>query len=110
MTLYKLVNGAIAELRERRDDHPNKNEPHEAIHEIAYRKVPDNYHVLLDLAAHHIHLAIDDPEMGPLNGINFDGTPSPVNIIAANVYEHIEHALRDAWQEMLDEEVDDDAA
>jgi hypothetical protein len=63
----------------------------------------------LQLAAENINLAVDTPECGPA----FDGSPTPVNIIAANVFEHIERELWDAWSEMQDEEeeeVDNDAA
>ena len=110
MNLHELVNDAIAELRDWREDNPTSDEPHDAIHEIADTSVPVYTGDLLRLAAENLHLAVDDPELGPANGCNFDGTNSPVNIIAANVYEHIEAALWEAWQEMLDEEDDDDAA
>jgi hypothetical protein len=105
MTLYALERDAIAELREWREDHPHE-EPHDAIHEIADSSVPVYTGDLLRLAAENIALATDEPEVGPA----FDGSPMPVNIIAANVYEHLERALWDAWQTMEDEEADDDAA
>ena len=112
MNLYTMVNDAIAELREWRMDNPNETEPHDAIFEIADSAVPVYTGDLLRLAAENLQLATNEPELGPANGCNFDGTPSPVNIIAANVFEHVEQALWTAWREMEgeDEEDDDDAA
>jgi len=111
MTLGQIVQDAITELREWHDENSSADEPHDRIFEIADGSVPVYTHDLLRLAADNCHLATDEPELGPANGSNFDGTHSPVNIIAANVYEHIEAALWTAWQEMLDEEeADDDAA
>jgi len=109
MNLYQLVNDAITELHEWHQDNPDETEPHDQIFEIADSSVPVYTGDLLRLAAENLHLATEEPELGPANGSNFDGTPSPVNIIAANVFEHIEQALWGAWQEMLDEEEDDDA-
>lgn len=106
MTLDSLVADAVEELRQWQTDHPDESEPHDAIHEIADTAVPVYTGDLLRLAAENLQLATDEPELGPA----FDGTPTPVNIIAANVFEHIEQALWAAWQEMLDEEADDDAA
>lgn len=106
MTLYELVNDAIAELREWRQDNPDNEEPHDTLFEIADSSVPVYTHDLLRLAADNCHLATDEPELGPA----FDGSPTPANIIAANVFEYIQAALWKAWQEMLDEEVADDAA
>jgi hypothetical protein len=112
MNLYQIVEDAKCELREWRDDHPDDDEPHDVIHEIADGSVPVYTAELLRLAADNIHLAVDEPELGPANGCNFDGTPSPINIIAANIFEHIEQALWEEWQTILDEEAeaDDDAA
>jgi len=106
MNLLQLVTDAIAELREWRADHPD-DEPHDAIHEIADTSVPVYTGDLLRLAAENLHLATDEPELGPANGSNFDGTNSPINIIAANIFEHIESALWDAWEE-IEKGVDDD--
>lgn len=108
MTLYQLVDDAVAELREWRDS-PDGADIADAIHEIADSSVPVYTGDLLRLAAENIALAVDTPECGPA----FDGEPTPVNIIGANVFEHIEQALWAAWQAMQDEEdeeADDDAA
>ena len=106
MTLDQIVQDAVEELRDWHADHQGEDEPHDAIHEIADSAVPVYTGDLLRLAAENIALAVDEPELGPA----FDGTPTPVNIIAANIYEHIEAVLWEAWREMLDEEEDDDDA
>ena len=104
MTLDELETDAVAELRQWHADNPEATEPHDAIFEIADNAVPIYTGDLLRLAAENLQLATDEPELGPA----FDGKPTPVNIIAANVFEHVEAALWAAWQE--DEEADDDAA
>jgi|GEM_PF-3341164 len=94
-----LLASARAELRERwagyRDDFgPRHDEPHDLIHEIADGCVPVYTSQLLSLAAGCNELATATPELGPA----FDGAPTPVNIIAANVFEAIEAALWDEWE------------
>jgi len=96
-----LLVEARTELRERwtdyRDDFgPLQNEPHDVIHEIADGCVPLYTSQLLSLAVEDIELATATPELGPA----FDGSPTPVNIIAANLFEKIESALWQAWQEI----------
>lgn len=105
MHLYQLVDDAIAELREWREEHPDEDEPHDAIFEIADSSVPVYTGDLLRLAAEHLFLATEEPELGPA----FDGAPTPVNIIAANVFAHVEEALWEAWRALDDEEDDDEA-
>ncbi len=60
-------------------------EPHDAAHDIADTVTPHYTSDLLQVAANCSHMATDEPECGPA----FDGTPTPTNIIAANVYEAI---------------------
>lgn len=108
MNLHEIVNDAITELHDWHADNPSETEPHDQIFEIADSSVPVYTGDLLRLAAENLQLATADPELGPANGSNFDGTPSPVNIIASNVFEHIEAALWDAWHEMQAEEEEED--
>lgn len=67
----------------------------DVIHEIADGTVPIYTHDILECATNDNSLATDVPELGPA----FDGTPTPVNIIAANIFERIEQALWDKVQE-----------
>ena len=71
-----------------------RDEPHDTISEAADSNVPIYNGDLLDLAAGDNNLAYVVPELGPA----FDGSPTPINIIAANVYEAIEAHLWEWWQ------------
>lgn len=99
LTVSSILADACAELGDRwwnyRDDFgPRQDEPHDVIHEIADGSVPVYTSELLRLAAESNELATATPELGPA----FDGSPTPVNIIAANVFEAIETALWEEWQ------------
>jgi len=72
-----------------------QGEPHDVIHEVADSSVPCYTAELLRLAHEDLHLATEEPELGPA----FDGSPTPTNIIAANVFERIEAALWEYWQD-----------
>jgi len=52
----------------------------------------------MELAAGDINLATDEPEVGPA----FDGSPTPVNIIAGNIYDRLLEAAYDEWYEVKD--------
>lgn|SRR5512139_1281099 len=73
---------------------------HDEIFEVADSMVPVYYSELLDLAADNNNLATDEPELGPASGSNFDGSNSPVNIIAANIFEALESYLWDCWRDI----------
>jgi hypothetical protein len=94
-TLRELQNDAVEELREWCNDNPVEL-PHDVIHELADSITPIYTNTLMQLAAENIRLATKEPELGPA----FDGSPTPVNIIAANVYEAICDALWVAWGEI----------
>lgn len=101
--LTDLIDGARTELRERwanyRDEFgPRADEPHDVIHELADSCVPVYTSDLLALANEDNGLATDEPEISPA----FDGSPTPTNIIAANVFERIEAALWDEWSKIED--------
>lgn len=85
-TLYDLIEGAKEELR---DQWKESRYPEDLVGEIADSWVPIYTHDLLRMAADNMELATNEPELGPA----FDGTPTPVNIIAANIYEELSNAL-----------------
>lgn len=66
---------------------------HDLAHEVADSCVPVYTDQLLELAADNYNLAVDTPELGPA----YDGAPTPINIIAANVYERLYEV---AWDEI----------
>ena len=102
-TITALESDARDELRDRwtnyREDFAGGCESG-VIHEVADSMVPVYTSQLLELANEDNGLATDEPELGPA----FDGAPTPVNVIAANVYERLTAVLWDAWREIENEE------
>lgn len=94
--MFNLLKDARQELRERLEDWGEddfeQDEPHDIIHEIADSNVPVYTSDLMQLAADDLSLATNEPELGPA----FDGSPTPTNIVAANVYDAI---TEDLWKE-----------
>ncbi len=86
---YQMAREAFDEHLDYQDSAADRlavvNDPADAVNEIADICVPVYTAGLLQLAANSPELAVDEPECGPA----FDGTPTPTNIIAANVYEAI---------------------
>ena len=102
-TLEEITQDAIDELRERAEDGGilRMNEPDYdgALAEIADSSVPVYTSDLMELAANNLDLATNMPECGPA----FDGEPTPANIVAANIYEHVTQALWDEWDTIKEE-------
>ena len=102
--LSEILRNAEDELTNRWENYRDEfyqGEPHDVIAEIADSSVPVYYSDLLELANEDNSLATDEPEIGPA----FDGSPTPVNIIAANVYEAITAHLWEAWRDLrMDED------
>jgi len=76
------------------------------IFETADSSVPIYTSDLLECASDDLYLATEEPELGPASGSNFDGSNSPVNIIAANVFEALESDLWDYWRELESDDSD----
>lgn len=102
--LYDLVKSACDELQEWIDENPGDDEPHDRIFEIADSHVPVYNSDIIQCASDNINLALDEPELGPA----FDGSPTPItiNIIAANIFEHIEAELWEYYNEHKDDYLD----
>jgi len=113
--LYDIEQSAIDDLRNRLNDliseekiadpdsvdNDYHNELCEMVFEISDSNVPIYNGDILQLAADNYDLALNEPELGPA----FDGSPTPINIIAANIFEHIENRL---WEYVRDEMESDD--
>jgi hypothetical protein len=100
--LYDLVKSACEELQEWIDENPGDDEPHDRIFEIADSHVPVYNSDIIQCAADNISLAVDEPELGPA----FDGSPTPINIIAANIFEYIEAELWEYYNDHKDDGLD----
>jgi hypothetical protein len=101
-TLEQLTKDAIEELEDWVESNPGEDATDSAISEIADSSVPIYTGDILAVAASNYFLATDEPEIGPA----FDGSPTPTNIIAANIYEHIYQALYERWYELEKERAD----
>ena len=102
-TLQSCIDNAIETLKEWWEDGECRHarDIEDDIYEIADGAVPIYNSDLLEVAADSPMVAMAEPECGPA----FDGTPTPINIIAANIYEAITEALHIAARD-LEEEAD----
>ena len=98
-TLYGLEQGIKAEVRERAKELLEDAYPEDTLTEMVDSWVPIYNSDLLDVAADNMDMALLEPEVGPA----FDGTPTPINIIAANIYEALNVAAFDEWLKVQDE-------
>jgi len=113
MNLQDIYDDAVEELKDRIQDEfgmmpfEDVNEMYEndednpdwitdIILEVADSNVPIYTSDLLDVASNDNWVATNDPSLGPA----FDGSPTPTNIIAANIFEGIEENL---WEFMNSE-------
>lgn len=76
----------------------------DAVHEIVDGIVPVYNAALLEVAADSPTVALTEPEIGPA----FDGSPTPINIIAANIYEALTEAAYAEWRTIADEDEGDE--
>lgn len=92
-TIDGLISSVCEQVREL-----DVTEPYveDRLHEIVDSTVPFYTGDLLDLAAADNELATAAPELGPA----FDGSPTPTNIIAANVYERLSNAAHQELHEL----------
>lgn len=101
-TLQDCIDSAEADLREQWEDNECRvaSDVEDDIFEIADGHVPIYNATLLEIASSNNDMAFLEPECGPA----FDGTPTPINIIAANIYEAITAALYSLAQTLEEEE------
>lgn len=90
-TLNDLLRYVEENVKEAFEYSPDAD-PSEVAHEVADGLVPVYTSDLLQIAAlDDMNLAVTEPECGPA----YDGSPTPVNIIAANIYERLNE---EAWE------------
>ncbi len=93
LSMWQLEKDIRQEVRDEAQNLLDSRYPEDMIHEWADSHVPVYTTDLMELAASDIALATDEPEVGP----GFDGSPTPVNIIVANVYERLWRAASNEW-------------
>ena len=98
MSLQNDVITAKDDLRDWIKENPYDEEPHDYIFELTDSSVPVYTSDIIDYAADNYSLAVDTPELGPA----FDGSPTPINIIAANIFEYIQTELWVYWNDERD--------
>jgi len=96
-SLQQIIDGAKEELK---DTFKDAEYPTDLIHEITDSACLMPNCSYLQLACDNMHLALDEPEIGPA----FDGTPTPINIIVANLYENISNELHQYLYELQDDD------
>jgi hypothetical protein len=103
-TLQDCLNNAEEALRETWEWNECRyaSDVEDDIFEVADGAVPIYNSDLLEVASNSPDMALLAPECGPA----FDGTPTPINIIAANIYEAITAELYGVAQ-ALEEEADE---
>lgn len=102
MTFREDCESVRQALREWIEENPKADEPHDFISETADSEAPVYNGTLLDYAAESNDIALRAPDIGPA----FDGTPTPINIIAANIYELLEEEMWDEWRKWESEKDD----
>ncbi|KKM03825.1 hypothetical protein LCGC14_1770480 [marine sediment metagenome] len=95
-TLYELERSIRAEVQEKAEELKEATYPEDLITEMVDGWVPIYNGQILEVAADSMDMAILEPELGPA----FDGTPTPINIIAANIYETLQVAAFDEWDDI----------
>ena len=98
-TLWDLEQMVRSEIREEAKELLEEPYPEDRLNEIVDSSVPIYNYDLLQMAANNMDLALVEPELGPA----FDGTPTPVNIIAANIYEALQEVAYNEWQKVQEE-------
>ncbi len=93
-TLWDRERMVREEVRERAGELRADAYPEDILAEIVDSSVPIYTSDLMDIAADNLDMATLEPELGPA----FDGTPTPANIIAANIYEALQVVAYDEWQ------------
>jgi hypothetical protein len=102
-TMRELEQDIRAEVRERAAELREDVYPEDTLTEMVDSSVPIYTSDLFDVANDDRSLMLDEPELGPA----FDGAPTPMNIIAANIYERLNVAAFDEWNDVKDDEDED---
>jgi len=92
-SLDQIISDAKDELQE---NYRDVEYPTDLIHEITDSACLMPNYRYLELACENMLLALDTPECGPA----FDGSPTPINIIVANLYEAISNGLHEYLYEL----------
>ncbi len=98
-TLWGRERMVRSEVREEANELLESTYPEDRLHEIVDGCIPVYTSDLMEMAADNIDLAVNEPEVGPA----FDGSPTPVNIVAGNVYDALMVVAYDEWEAIKDD-------
>jgi len=97
-TMHELEANLREEIRDNAAFLLKEVYPEDSITEYVDSSVPVYTSTLMELAASNPWLATAEPEI-----LAFDGTPSPVNAVAGNIYEALTEAAAEEWKSITDE-------
>lgn len=95
-----LIDSATEDFRSWLEDNEDTMDVGDAIFETTDSSVPIYNSEILETISESPSLWSRETELGPA----FDGAPTPVNIAAGVIFEVINEALWEAWNEREDEE------
>lgn len=98
-SMQQLERDVAEEVRGRADELRQETYPEDMVMELADGWVPIYTYDILQYAANDLALAVDEPECGPA----FDGSPTPINIIAANIWDRLQAVASEALYELQEE-------
>jgi len=102
--LDDTLEGLKEELQTWINDNPGDDEPNDTIFELSDSGVPIYTGDIIQYALENLDFAVNEPELGPA----FDGSPTPTNIIAANIFEYLEAELWDYFNDHKDDYLDNE--
>lgn len=97
-TMFRLEQEVRKEIRDNATELLREVYPEDTITEYVDSSVPVYNSTLLELAASNNSLALDEPEI-----LAFDGTATPINAIAGNIYERLSEVANEEWESIKDE-------
>ncbi len=98
-TMHELEKEIRQEIRDEAAELLVDQYPEDRIMEMVDSSVPVYTSDLMAIAAADVFLATAEPEVGPA----FDGSPTPANIVAANVYDRLNAIANEEWEKVKDE-------
>lgn len=97
-TMHDLEREIRQEIRDEATEILAETYPEDRITEMVDGSVPIYTSTLMELAASDPWLATHEPEI-----LAFDGTPTPANAVAGNVYGRLMEAAMNEWEKVKDE-------
>ena len=85
-----LIQELIDDLNDNIEEIKHADHPHDYVYELVDSHVPIMHNDLLNYALHNHYIATSTPDI-----FTFDGSHSPVNAIAGNIYQELSETAHD---------------